>query len=288
MLLSDDINLRVFMKTAKNIKTINKLISRLKTQILDILFPIECLRCGQEKTWLCFACFNKFKFRENQTCLGCQTLSRHGEFCLFCRQDYSLNGVFIAGDYDDPLLANLIKKFKFYGLKDLAFILSDYLLKALLREQDEWPEFLINILPNLRNIKRNNFWLKCFDSKPLIIPIPLNQKRLNWRGYNQSELLSDAIINKLALSKSISAKQKLNTSTALIKIKNTRPQSSLNLHDRLNNLTGCFIWTGENLMGQNIILIDDIATTGTTLDEAALVLRNAGAGEIWGLALAKG
>ncbi|MCX6797911.1 MAG: ComF family protein [Candidatus Falkowbacteria bacterium] len=251
----------------------------LKTIILDCLFPIECLGCRRDNIWLCPTCFKKLKFKTTQICLACQSATPHGEFCSKCRDFYNLEGIFTAGDYDDPLLADLIKKFKFYGLKDLALVLSEFLLAALANQNSPWPEFLKIILPRLATTGRNNFWFDFFKSEPLIIPLPLSRKRLNWRGYNQAELLAQAVAAKL---------NKIEMATNLIKTKDTATQSSLKEAERLINLNNCFAWTGVNLKKQNIILIDDVSTTGTSLNEAARVLRAVGAGKIWGLVLAKG
>lgn len=111
-----------------------------------------------------------------------------------------------------------------------------------------------------------------------LIPIPLSKKRLRWRGFNQAELLA----RELAAAFAYPLNQDLK------RIKHAWPQADLNGAERLNNIADSFAWTGTSLGGRTIILIDDVATTGATLNEAARILKTAGAGAIYGLVLAKG
>lgn len=199
-----------------------------------------------------------------------------GQTCPNCQKYYFLDGAFIAGDYKNPLLADLIKKFKFSGLTSLAEVLSNFLAAALIDYEKNWPEFLEVLLPQA---KRYNILKKFLNNKPLLIPIPISRQRQARRGYNQCELLASALVK---------TRPQLSYSRALQKIRHTPAQSSLKIDQRFNNLNNSFIWQGENLAGQGILLLDDIATTGATLETAARTLKEAGAEKIWGLILAKG
>lgn len=112
----------------------------------------------------------------------------------------------------------------------------------------------------------------------LLIPVPLHKQRFRWRGFNQSELIAKNIANILNLELSYSD---------LTRIKNTRPQAKTNKAGRMKNIKNSFIWNGPRLNQRNVLLLDDVATTGTTMNECAKVLKQAGANEIWGLAIAK-
>jgi predicted amidophosphoribosyltransferase len=90
------------------------------------------------------------------------------------------------------------------------------------------------------------------------------------------------------LAKIIAKKFSLKLSLDLKKIKNTSAQAKLEKEKRINNLTGSFKWQGPNLNGQKILIIDDVCTTVSTLNEIATELKKHQAGEIWGLVLAKG
>jgi len=111
-----------------------------------------------------------------------------------------------------------------------------------------------------------------------IVPIPLSRARLAQRGFNQSEELARAVARRLGVP----------VNTSLVRVKNVVPQVDLSGPARRKNMSGVFSWKGESLSGKNILLIDDVATTGTTLDEAAKVLRQAGARQVWGVVVAKG
>jgi ComF family protein len=112
----------------------------------------------------------------------------------------------------------------------------------------------------------------------LLIPIPLSKKRENRRGFNQAELIA----------KSFNINHGYKISLALKKVKDTKAQSSQSAPARAKNIKNCFVWAGDNLKGKTIILIDDVVTTGATLNEAAAILKIAGAEKIYGLVIAKG
>jgi len=119
----------------------------------------------------------------------------------------------------------------------------------------------------------NNF------SQSLIMPVPLHKKRLRWRGFNQSELLAKGIKKYFNLDLRLDE---------LIRTKHKKPQTKLSGRKRKENVKGCFFWKGDWLDGKNIILVDDVITTGSTLNECAKVLKENGAGEVWGLVVARG
>lgn len=116
---------------------------------------------------------------------------------------------------------------------------------------------------------------------PLLIPIPMHKKNLAERGYNQSELLVKEIYK-------IDGGKNFNISlNALTKIKETPHQSKLkNKNERLKNLKNCFLANSELVKDRNIILIDDVITTGTTMNEATRTLIEAGARKVIGFSLA--
>jgi ComF family protein len=119
-----------------------------------------------------------------------------------------------------------------------------------------------------------------FDN-PLIIPIPMHSNNLHERGYNQSELIAKEIYK---IDKGENFDISLN---ALQKIKVTPHQSVLkNKSERLKNLKGCFYAMREKVEGKNIILIDDVLTTGTTMSEASRALKMAGAKKVIGFSIA--
>jgi Predicted amidophosphoribosyltransferases len=165
----------------------------------------------------------------------------------------------IAGEYKDKVLSDLIIAFKFGLNQELAIPLFIFLKSALDKKI---------LIDNLSG----KLWQDI-----LIVPVPLHKKRKKWRGFNQSELLAREINNYYGWPLSLD----------LIKIKSTTAQAELSEDQRLHNLKAVFKWIGEPIT-QNILLIDDVITSGATINEAELVLRAAGASRIIKVALAKG
>jgi len=252
------------------------MIKRLQKLSLDYLFPITCLGCGRLRLWLCPACFLRLPFKAGQLCLACHSPSRSGEFCPTCAPEQDYEGAFAAGDYNDPLLSDLIKKFKFQGLKDLGRPLGAFLMAAINASQAPWPEFLKQILGAAVRRQQFSDFLK---TKPLIIPIPLSRSRLRRRGYNQAEILAEnfSALTGLALRNDY-----------LVRTKDRPPQSKLTAAQRQANLHGCFAVQGQRPAKQNLLLLDDVVTTGATLAEAAKTLRQDNNSRIWALVLARG
>lgn len=118
-------------------------------------------------------------------------------------------------------------------------------------------------------------------NNPIIIPIPMHKNNLKERGYNQSEIISKNIIS---FDNEKIFKIEPN---ALSKIKETPHQSKLkNKNERLKNLKDCFYADEKIVKNKNIILIDDVITTGTTMKEATKTLKEAGANKVIGFSLA--
>ncbi|MFA6995604.1 MAG: ComF family protein [Patescibacteria group bacterium] len=224
----------------------------LKSFLLDLIFPIECLGCRQEGSWLCAACFKKLKFNDS-----------YKKYNLVIPD---LNEVFIVGNYDDPLLATTIKKFKYDFILALGPILARFLIMF-------WQGIISTQSTLLFHKNKSGEELV-----PLLIPIPLSKKRERWRGFNQTEILA----------REFSAAFGYPLNLQLKRLKHRSPQAKLNENERSQNIQEVFVWTGEDLINQIIILIDDVVTTGATLNEAARTLRAAGATKVYGLVLAKG
>lgn len=166
-------------------------------------------------------------------------------------------------DYGSNRVKKAIWLFKYRNKRSLAKIFAELLHDTLLEE-----------LAELRLMK--NF------TRPLLVPMPISKKRLRGRGYNQSELVA----KELAL---ISDKSSFTLAeNILTKIKDTPSQvKTASKRERLENLRGSFAVADESAVrGRNIILLDDVITTGATIAEARKVLKKAGARRILGVAIA--
>ncbi len=231
-----------------------KILKQTISFLQDLLFPISCLGCSKEKTWLCNDCLQKIPYRDFLNCPGCRKVSYSGAFCPACQKDYHLSGLWVAGDYKEGLLKNAIHTFKYQGIKNLALPLGSYL---------------------------SNFLKKYLHGKDwIIIPIPLHRFRQNWRGFNQAEELAKVVGKNLNIPI---------RSDILLRKRNTKEQTKLNDSQRAKNIKNAFaIKSDFDLKGRKIILLDDVATTLSTLEEAAKILYSARVKEIWGLVIARG
>ena len=121
-------------------------------------------------------------------------------------------------------------------------------------------------------------WLKKTDSF-LMMPVPLHPKRLRERGFNQSLLLARHMANELGTELEF---------LTLRRVRDTKPQTGLHRDERRKNVRRAFELADRDVVkGRSIILVDDVATTGSTLNECARVLKRSGSGEVFCLVLAR-
>ncbi len=158
-------------------------------------------------------------------------------------------------DYHDPLVRQAILELKYRGNKKVAELLATALYDELLAFLEEYAPI-------------TNF------TEPLLMPIPLSRSRESERGFNQCKLLADILSEQ-------DGGRNFRLSMALTKGKDTQSQTKMDTREkRLKNLKGCFVAKSNVVKGRNIILIDDVATTGATLEEARRTLRRAGARKV--------
>ncbi len=224
-------------------------------QLFNIIFPMVCLGCKKYVaggTVICSDCFQKISRNQKLFCGKCRARLPDGK--KICHSDfpYLLGAV---GSYGDEILQNLIHALKFNYVKLAASPLG---------------KLLIDYVTGL-NLEPEKF---------IVLPIPLSKQRLRKRGFNQAELIAKIFAEHFELPI---------LSGALERTKHTKPQSETKgLSERNENVSGCFIVTRpESIAGKNILLIDDVITSGATLLAAATVLKNAGARKIIALAMAK-
>jgi len=168
-----------------------------------------------------------------------------------------LDGVFSAAGYKDKPLQSAIHLLKFRFIKTLAKPLAQLLIKF-------YQKSLVTSGLSL---------------VPIIIPVPLNKKRYLDRGFNQSELIAQPFAKHFNLELA---------ADVVTRRKNTPHQVGLTKKKRQQNIKNAFMVNKPNLiMDKEIILIDDVVTTGSTLEEVAKVLKNSGAKKVWGLTIAK-
>lgn len=222
---------------------------------LDTLFPPLCVNCRAHLTdsrmVLCETCSESIRLRSSLFCGKC--MRRLLETKRVCHLDtpYILGA---AGSYDDRALKAIIHALKYEKRERAAPLLGNLLIRYI----------------TAAGLDTKNFG---------IIPVPLSKKRLRERGFNQAELIANIVAAHFHIP--------LDTAS-LLKSMHTKPQMGLARAEREKNLIGCFEVRDEReIKGKNIILIDDVSTSGATLSEAARVLKKAGAKKIIGLVVAK-
>ena len=114
--------------------------------------------------------------------------------------------------------------------------------------------------------------------EPVIVPVPLHRSRRHQRGYNQAELLARELRKRMTLDA---------PEGELVRTVPTPPQVGRDRLRRFDNVRGAFSWRGARLEGDSILLVDDVATTGATLDACASALRAAGSGPVTGVSIAR-
>lgn len=112
------------------------------------------------------------------------------------------------------------------------------------------------------------------DAPPLVIPVPLHAAKQRQRGFNQSELIAGESLKHLRLHLSL-------CTGAVLRQRATESQTGLTRHQRRENMRGAFVVVRPELVaGRDVLLVDDVFTTGTTVSECARVLRRAGAARV--------
>jgi len=241
---------------------------RIKKFILDTLFPISCVICKKENAWFCQNCFEKIEIVSEQVCPYCEKISStKGAICPKCKLYFSkknkeifLDNLLVSAKYKRGRLSKVIHVYKYNFISDLSIPLGKIILKALVKNNIPIPD--------------------------LIIPIPLHPRRLRWRGFNQAELLADFISLNLTIGLEIPIEKNV-----LQRKKYTPPQMKIKSYkERVSNMQGAFCLKKEEIKkikNQNILLIDDVSTTGSTLLECAKILKFFGAKKVFGAVIAR-
>ncbi|MBZ9578056.1 ComF family protein [Patescibacteria group bacterium] len=235
-------------------------LSSTKEFILDLLFPKFCISCGKEGSYLCQDCFSLIDILERQYCPFCPQpkVVIDGKTCNFCKRSKSLNGLYCAASYNNFIVKKLINQFKYEPyIKELSKPLSSSIIAHFI---------------NLNKVTTFNDFI--------LIPIPLHKKKLKKRGFNQASEIAKELSKVLKIPF---------FDDILIKIKQTPAQVELKKEEREENIKGVFLCQKPELvMGKKIFLIDDIFTTGSTMEQCARLLQEAGAKEVWGIVVARG
>jgi len=224
----------------------------------DILFPKFCVGCKKIGTYLCIKCRKKLIPINRDVCIYCNKYSKYGLTHEFCKRKYGLDGAISFFHY------NLILKKVISAVK--------YQLAV-----DVWKDFKKELSSDL--LYKLAFFSKN-KHKFFIQPIPLYKKSLKLRGFNQTEIISKFLSTYLDIP----------IINKLIKVKETNSQASLRKgYERYKNIKDSFAVIKNNETDRrNIILVDDILTTGSTLKEASKTLKENDFISVYAITIAKG
>lgn len=227
--------------------------------IKDIISPKKCYSCKQEWHFLCFKCLQECQNFESQ-CYVCKNPSKDFEIHSDCQEWLDYTKVILLTHYKNPVIKKLITDAKFYKKKDVFEDFWKYLTKLLIKYE--------------KDVKKEN---------TIIVPIPIHFFRKWKRWYNQWEVICKEIHKRTGLEY---------VSDLLIKNKSTRQQSKVSKKDRQKNLENSFVFNKkyldklDKIKDKKIILVDDVISTWSTLNEVSKVLYKAGFSDIICLVIA--
>ena len=226
---------------------------------IDFIFPKKCVVCRKHGSYLCSKCFSFLSFDAKSLCLLCNNPTFNNLTHPRCRSKYGIDGCFSALSYNKTV-QKLIFNFKYKPyLTDLKTVLADLFYESIIQNEQFQQQ-----------IKKGQW---------VLVPIPLSKAKLRKRGYNQAGILATELSKKFNFP----------VQNLLVRTRETKTQVGLtNLQRKLNVQNAFSLINHKSLIvNQNVLLVDDVATTGSTLLEASKVLKRAGVDKVFGLTLAR-
>lgn len=220
--------------------------------IVNFFFPKWCVGCGKQGDYFCDKCSRHLARIHAPLCPQCGRPQTNSTLCPSCVcYAAAIDGIRAPFRFEGPI-RQAVHDLKYRNIrvlaKPLASLMYDYM--------------------SSQNLAGD-----------VLVPVPLHSKRLKERGYNQSGLLARELgrLTRLPV-----------TDGCLVKHRHTAQQAKTSsLKERLENVADVFACKGTRLKGLTVLLIDDVATSGATMNAAAVALKAAGASSVWGLAIAK-
>jgi competence protein ComFC len=227
-------------------------LTKLKGMALDLLFPRWCVGCGSEGSFLCQSCQRSLPRIEPPFCPRCGKPQAGGRLCSGCAEwSASIDGIRSPFRFEG-VVREAVHQLKYRNLRALTPVLSGLL---------------------------NDYMQAHPLTGEVLVPVPLHRKRLRERGYNQSQLLARGQGRLSGLPV---------VADCLIRQNNNPPQARTStVEERRENVAGVFACRDDRLRGKRVLLIDDVATSGATLDACAAVLKASGATSVWALTFAR-
>jgi ComF family protein len=240
-------------------------LKELAATAVDLLFPPRCVACHRFGAWLCADCVKEIEVIHPPICPRCglpldseardnTTPPKMPFGCNRCRSAPFPADRLRAYAFHSGPLREAIHQLKYQDLRALAAPLGQLMAEG-------WA-----------NLSRDE------DGFDVIVPVPLHRARLRQRGYNQAALLARALGAHL---------QRPVAEDTLVRVKATAPQVDLDAQARRANVRDAFLCSDTSLAGKRVLLVDDVCTTGATLEAASVALRDGGASSVWAYTLAR-
>jgi len=227
-------------------------VAKLGGMALNLLFPQWCIGCGKEGDFICYSCRNSLPRVMPPLCPRCGRPQPSGIICPSCVSwQAAIDGIRSPFRFDG-VMRQAIYQLKYRNLRALAAPLAQLL---------------------------NDYLTTKPVSGEVLVPVPLHRQRLRERGYNQSSLLA----RKLGKLTNLPV-----VDDCLIRKRHAPPQARTStVEERQSNVADAFASRDQRLRGTQVLLIDDVSTSGATLDACAAALKAAGVTSVWGLVLAR-
>ena len=219
--------------------------------LIDLLMPPRCASCRLTGAWLCDTCRRRIRRLEEPLCRRCGAELESPRAGCGCRGRLrALTRLRSAVAYEGPV-EPIVQRFKYQGWRRLAEPLAILLAERLVVEG---------------------------LAASTLVPVPLHPRRQRERGFNQAELLVSELARRLDLRAAPGR---------LVRVRHTVPQVGKDRIHRWENVRDAFAWAGPPLRGRPLMVVDDVATTGATLEACAAALRAAGSGPVIGVTVAR-
>ncbi len=220
-------------------------------KFIDLLYPPTCAGCGVFGFRWCNSCHSTTKKITQPYCQICHQPIPSGNICENCQKNKPDYQILRSWGIYDGSLRSAIHRLKYERDLSLGDVFSHYMNSA---------------------IRRHDWQID------LMIPVPLSKQRKRQRGYNQSAVLAKPLSYLLNVNYA---------PKSLKRIKDTKSQVGLSLAERLNNVKYAFQADPSGVLNKTILLIDDVCTSGATLNACAGALKRAGANSVFGYTLAR-
>lgn len=215
---------------------------------LRTIAPFDCLVCGAEGSLVCSACRPAFGVRCPSRCFRCLKQTVDFRVCASCRPTVGLNRVYTVYPYDG-FAKLLVKEFKFNGKRSAAHDIA---------------AFMCQVTPQL-------------PSSTIVVYVPTAAARVRARGYDHAKLLASAYASQVGAA-NLPALRRINQHRQLGATRAERFVHMKDAYSAVNN---------KSIQGADILLVDDVITTGATLSSAARILRAAGASHVSAIVFAQ-